>query len=224
MKMRNAFTLVELLTVTAIVSLLAALLLPSLKNAREKGKNVVCISNLRQIGSGISMYSGDFADYYPFNDCNLVNMGPTSTYTSKIVPYLFNGNWNSFWESHLDRKDSRVFICPSWKKGEGNPPQFENPRMPNRDYGANYFLCTRNSEWNVHPVKFNYRIEETDNSWINWLVIDAGYRRIINDFNGAITYGDYANPGFWNQTGFQNRHNGANVLRRDYGVNHTASR
>ncbi len=46
----NAFTRIELLVVVAIILLLAALLMPALKNARAAGKRAVCQSNLRQIG------------------------------------------------------------------------------------------------------------------------------------------------------------------------------
>ncbi|MSR64862.1 MAG: prepilin-type N-terminal cleavage/methylation domain-containing protein [Verrucomicrobiae bacterium] len=60
-----AFTLIELLVVVAIIAALAAMLLPSLQNAREKGKQAVCMSNLRQIYNGFAMYALDWNDSIP---------------------------------------------------------------------------------------------------------------------------------------------------------------
>jgi len=53
------FTLIELLLVVAIIGILASLLLPTLKKARERGKAAVCLSNLKQIGVGTFMYTLD---------------------------------------------------------------------------------------------------------------------------------------------------------------------
>lgn len=63
---RRAFSLVELLVVLAIVSLLASLLFPVFMTVRGKARQTVCLSNLRQIGLGISMYAQDYDGLYPF--------------------------------------------------------------------------------------------------------------------------------------------------------------
>jgi prepilin-type N-terminal cleavage/methylation domain-containing protein/prepilin-type processing-associated H-X9-DG protein len=59
LKAPRAFTLIELLVVIAMISLLAALLLPALSSAKEKGRRVACLSNLRQVALGARLYMDD---------------------------------------------------------------------------------------------------------------------------------------------------------------------
>ncbi len=111
MKNRNAFTLIELLVVVAIISLLLAILLPSMLRAREQARLVYCHNNLRGIWTGLVAYSLENRDRVPamenINDVSAVpGTGPDAdpfdpdfptTYGNVLGPYV----------------DQRAWVCPS---------------------------------------------------------------------------------------------------------------
>ncbi len=63
--LRSAFTLIELLVVIAIIAILAAILLPVFAQARESARQIVCGSNMRQLGLAFRIYTTDYDERWP---------------------------------------------------------------------------------------------------------------------------------------------------------------
>ena len=98
-RLKKGFTLVELLVVIAIIGILASMLIPSVLSVRERARRAKCMSNLREIGKGFQLYSGDFNDYYP----SVREPGTTSTNPLKSLGLLYDQYVSA----------SKIFVCPS---------------------------------------------------------------------------------------------------------------
>ena len=86
MRRRSGFTLIELLVVIAIIAILAAILFPVFAQAREKARAMACLSNAKQIGTGLTMYTQDYDGSLPF----YTNDDWTVVYQDRISPYVKN--------------------------------------------------------------------------------------------------------------------------------------
>jgi len=80
----RAFTLIELLTVIAIVGILAAILIPVVSAARMSARNSQCTSNLRQIATAAQLWIAENKDHMP--DANYWSAAETNTYS--LRPYV----------------------------------------------------------------------------------------------------------------------------------------
>lgn len=100
----DGFTLIELLVVIAVIAILAALLLPTLARAKEKGKQTYCINSERQQALAVFMYVDDHSETLPpvaYRDSS----GSITNWPDLLNPYL---------------KSARVHFCPTDQQARTN--------------------------------------------------------------------------------------------------------
>lgn len=120
----RAFTLIELLVVIAIIAILAAILFPVFAQAREKARAITCLSNMKEIMLGESMYIQDFDEEHSWCFGWAPNYQP---WWQQVDPYI---------------KNKAIWRCPddAWSRGSGVIPVTYSQNFcwpPDGGWGAN---------------------------------------------------------------------------------------
>ena len=103
--LRN-FTLIELLVVIAIIAILAAILLPTLQSARDRGKMASCAGHMKQLGLALAMYCDASGDWFPSSP------GGNYAYLDTGYDDVAKGKFYAFWHLQLyPFTKSRIPIC-----------------------------------------------------------------------------------------------------------------
>jgi prepilin-type N-terminal cleavage/methylation domain-containing protein len=117
---RSGFTLIELLVVIAIIAILAAILFPVFAQAREKARTISCLSNTKQIGTGILMYAQDYDEtvipWFVATGLPRDNFrSDLNSWVQNLQPYIKNGNpIRPASSSFSNVPPNGMMSCPSW--------------------------------------------------------------------------------------------------------------
>lgn len=155
------FTLIELLVVIAIIAILAAILFPVFASAREKARQISCLSNVRQLGLGIMQYVQDNDEVFPSGNNG---WGAGDGWACQVYPYV---------------KSTAIFLCPDdYVKGD------------TASYCYNSELVHANSVWGP-PTGNNMSVLTAPASTValcevvgNGFGSGGGYNITVSDPNG----------------------------------------
>lgn len=133
------FTLVELLTVIAVISILCSVLLPAVLKAKYKASQITCMNNLKQLGFGINSYAADNQDW-------IIMDQPDVAYTYWAQ--------NLIAQEYIGMPRNYAYNAPSGIFGCTLAPKVKSSQWRGSTYGLNYLL-NRGSSGTFSPSKFS---------------------------------------------------------------------
>jgi len=209
-KKQKGFTLIELLVVIAIIAILAAILFPIFTNAKERGRQAQCLSNLRNLTGAFRLYADDNDGRMPsaYNIwaspdwCGSISTGNPEVYPEKGAIWRYTGKTRALYVCPTDKKIAPKLVTPQTKNypisytmnSEVRLMQTDSLRYPSRmlllihegrdqiDDGC-YYWIVRDPERNL-PTKVHY--SGTTLSYVDghakWASYDALFKERDEDW------------------------------------------
>lgn len=184
----RAFTLVELLVVIGIIAVLIAILLPALSKARSAAASLACLSNLRQVGTAIQMYTMDCQGLMPVGEWSWGTEGTAYWYTL-IGPYI-GGTGDATVAAGVGTTNNtvaKILRCPGALLTEGYNHYTSNPIVMGRRSEA--FTILRPG---IPHLKYNQLIPQAEIV----LVMD-GPQNLLSGNSAAVAFMMDAGSPFW---------------------------
>ncbi len=186
------FTLVELLVVITIISILAGLLLPALRNARDSARAIVCLNNNKQIYLGLNAYMENWSGFLPGyrDDCLGANFTFTYHYWTYFTDNAFGGTYlgksRYGYSDMVGRGKGTILDCPSIKQG------MVMSLGGTKNHCSDYAIDQKPAKRNLTAASVNiYRTACKDRPGREMMICDLGGGSIIYSwpyFNQDVLY------------------------------------
>lgn len=201
-KFRRGFTLIELLIVIAIISILAALLMPVFATARENARRASCASNLKSIGLAVAQYTQDYDEMYPLAIAGQPGPGTYTTQTDPALPgqkfLVSDGAVSGHWVTWMDMlqpyiRNTQIFACPDthikitasygynsalsgWRRGSyGGGASWQPMALSEVKRPAETVLALDyNSGYSIYANGFEYGLWSSSPQPVLWPHLDGG--------------------------------------------------
>jgi prepilin-type N-terminal cleavage/methylation domain-containing protein/prepilin-type processing-associated H-X9-DG protein len=214
-KTLDGFTLVELLVVIGIISVLIAMLLPALNKAREQAKKIQCMSNMRQIGQALAMYTNQFNGVIPY-----YNIGSSFPLQERLwYDLLMKSGCLSGTPSRTSASTliSQVLFCPDQTRNQlsAGYPEDDFYRQYNGfiSYGISLDVCIDYKHWSgTGPYGKWVKVSQVRHPAETVMVVEANTRAYPENRGSSYAYGSFSTSTSNAQAWPWHENGGCNVL------------